>query len=181
MPIDTKQYISDHLTALLLHRNLEDITVKCLVEDCSISRQTFYYHFQDLMDVIQWNIRQSFEEALKKSLQAQDLNRAIGCFVEGASEKQVLLKKLLASPRRAEIERLILESVRSYLKELFREEVSRSALSLSDLNTLLCFYSYGIMGLLLEQNGSSFADRQKLTNQICRLISGRMIQEGRPQ
>ena len=65
MPIDTKQMISDHLTSLLMKKNLEDITVKCLVEDCRISRQTFYYHFQDLTDVIQWKIHQRIQQSLQ--------------------------------------------------------------------------------------------------------------------
>ena len=70
MPMDTKQYIADHLNALLKRMQLEDITVKALVEDCQISRQTFYYHFQDLVDVIQWSIHQALDRSLQKSLQA---------------------------------------------------------------------------------------------------------------
>ena len=101
MPIDTKQMISDHLTSLLMKKNLEDITVKCLVEDCRISRQTFYYHFQDLTDVIQWKIHQRIQQSLQDSLKAASLKEAIRIFVSGAEENRKLLKKLLDSPRRA--------------------------------------------------------------------------------
>ena len=88
MPMDTKQYIADHLNALLKRMQLEDITVKALVEDCQISRQTFYYHFQDLMDVIQWSIHQALDRSLQKSLQAGSLEEAIGIFVSGAAQNR---------------------------------------------------------------------------------------------
>lgn len=33
-------------------KNVDKITVKALIDKCRISRQTFYYHFQDIMDVM---------------------------------------------------------------------------------------------------------------------------------
>ena len=98
MPIDTKQMISDHLTSLLMKKNLEDITVKCLVEDCRISRQTFYYHFQDLTDVIQWKIHQRIQQSLQDSLKAASLKEAIRIFVSGAEENRKLLKSFWTVP-----------------------------------------------------------------------------------
>ena len=111
MPVDTKQMISDHLTALLMKKNLEDITVKNLVEDCRISRQTFYYHFQDLTDVIQWKIHQEIQRSLQNSLKAESLEESIRFFTSGADRNRQLLKNLLDSPRRAEMERLLVKAL----------------------------------------------------------------------
>lgn len=47
MPVDVKQVIAETFAGLLEHKNVEKITVKELVDACHISRQTFYYHFQD--------------------------------------------------------------------------------------------------------------------------------------
>lgn len=51
MPVDVKQVIAETFAGLLEHKNVEKITVKELVDACHISRQTFYYHFQDTMEV----------------------------------------------------------------------------------------------------------------------------------
>ena len=181
MPMDTKQYIADHLNALLKRMQLEDITVKALVEDCQISRQTFYYHFQDLVDVIQWSIHQALNRSLQKSLQAGSLEEAISIFVSGAAENRALLKRLLDSPRRAQMEHLLIQALQAYLTGLFECQLDDSRLTAADLRSLLCFCSYRITGLLLEECRPDPESQKRLTRQICRLLSGQMQAEGRPQ
>ena len=58
MPKSTKQDILDTLLILLRDKTISDITVKDLTERCGISRQAFYYHFQDLYAVVDWGLRQ---------------------------------------------------------------------------------------------------------------------------
>jgi AcrR family transcriptional regulator len=38
----------------LLQKPLDKITVIDIVTDCGVNRQTFYYHFQDIYDLIEW-------------------------------------------------------------------------------------------------------------------------------
>ncbi len=33
---------------------MDKITVKDLVEICGVNRQTFYYHFDDVYDLLEW-------------------------------------------------------------------------------------------------------------------------------
>ena len=35
----------------------DKITEKALIKECHISRQTFYYHFHDIMDVLEWTFK----------------------------------------------------------------------------------------------------------------------------
>lgn len=63
MPGDVKQQITDTLLGLL-----EKITVKELVTLCGISRQTFYYHFEDVLDVVDWWTRQGAQMLMGKSV-----------------------------------------------------------------------------------------------------------------
>ncbi len=39
---------------LLLERPLDKITVTDIAEDCGINRMTFYYHFRDIYDLVEW-------------------------------------------------------------------------------------------------------------------------------
>ena len=63
-----KSKISQSLTHLLQHKELDKITVKELVADCAISRQTFYYHFRDIMDVVEWQNQQILNQSIARSL-----------------------------------------------------------------------------------------------------------------
>ena len=49
----TKRMIMDSLMKLLDERPLSKVSIKDIVEDCGINRNTFYYHFSDLPDLIE--------------------------------------------------------------------------------------------------------------------------------
>ena len=57
MPSDMKERIAGKFAELTLEKSVDKITVKDIVEACHITRQTFYYHFQDLIDVIDWSLQ----------------------------------------------------------------------------------------------------------------------------
>lgn len=48
----TKQAIMNCLLELLSTKQLDKITVKDICEICEINRNTFYYYFQDIYDVL---------------------------------------------------------------------------------------------------------------------------------
>ena len=49
MPVNVKPLIADAFIKLSKEKNIDKITVKDIVDECGISRQSFYYHFQDIL------------------------------------------------------------------------------------------------------------------------------------
>ena len=174
MPVNVKSMIADTFLQLSREKSVDKITVKDLVERCGISRQTFYYHFQDLLEVIEWSVQQAFQTLLARSLASDDPEAVLRDFINASAEADVLLQKLLRSQRREEIERIMVRSVRTYLQELLRNKRPELALPYEDLEVALSFYACGIVGLLLEYGGKKNVDREKLARQMRRLLLGRM-------
>lgn len=54
MSLMTKKELSNSLKKLMNIKPLCKITVKDVVTDCGVNRQTFYYHFQDIYDLLDW-------------------------------------------------------------------------------------------------------------------------------
>ena len=50
----TKKAIAVSLKQLMSRRSLKKITVSDIVRNCGLNRQTFYYHFQDKYDLVNW-------------------------------------------------------------------------------------------------------------------------------
>lgn len=50
----TKRALDQSLKNLLLKKPLTKITVNDIAEDCGINRMTFYYHFKDIYDLVEW-------------------------------------------------------------------------------------------------------------------------------
>ena len=59
-----------------------------MVESCNISRQTFYYHFQDITEVIEWKLQQELQQMLAYSRTAQTPEAALRVFVAAVAEKK---------------------------------------------------------------------------------------------
>ena len=50
----TKRAFASSLKKMLAKRPLEKIRVIDITEDCGVNRQTFYYHFKDIYDLLEW-------------------------------------------------------------------------------------------------------------------------------
>lgn len=170
MPGDVKRQITDTLLQLLEKKSLEKITVKELVTLCGISRQTFYYHFQDVLDVVDWWTRQGAEALLDQSLRTEDPHRALRHFVDFACDHRQTLQHLLASRWREQLERQLVEVFTTYLQDMLHRAHPNLAMSPADEEAFLHFYACGILGLLVEQNPHTAAERETLVNQLYWLL-----------
>ena len=50
----TKRALATSLKNMLLKKPLNKITINDIANDCGINRMTFYYHFKDIYDLIEW-------------------------------------------------------------------------------------------------------------------------------
>jgi len=50
----TKKFLADSLKNLMKTKPLNKITVQEIVDSCKLNRRTFYYHFKDIYDILEW-------------------------------------------------------------------------------------------------------------------------------
>ena len=174
MPSDMKERIAREFAELARTKSIDKITVKDIVEACHITRQTFYYHFQDLID---WSLRQAMEELVEKSIRIDSREQVIELFLSEAVKARGLLRKLLASQLREQTERLIVESVRSYFREMVERRELLQDVSRSDAQVALDFYTFATVGMMLEYCSRPNLDVKRLAGQITRLMSGDALEK----
>ncbi len=64
----TKQSIADSVKELCHQKGFEKITIKDISEKCGINRQTFYYHFLDKYDLLEWIYKTELIDVFLKDL-----------------------------------------------------------------------------------------------------------------
>ena len=72
----TKRALEEALKRLLLEKPLSKITIQDLADECGISRMTFYYHFKDIYDLVEW----SFVEDANAIFQAAPSTESCDCW-----------------------------------------------------------------------------------------------------
>lgn len=82
----TKKAIRDSFVKLLNEKPLSQITVRDIVDDCGVNRNTFYYYFQDLPHLLETMIDEEAERIIREHPTVESvegcLNAAIGFALE---------------------------------------------------------------------------------------------------
>ena len=154
----TKKAIMNSFLKLLNEKPLDKITVKDIVEDCGVSRNSFYYYYQDifaLMDEIFTletekarnvsNIPDSWQDALIESLQF-------------ALQNKRMLINVCRSSSRDRVERY-LYSVTEKVLNACVDYLARDLVTLEwDRRFIAHFYTHALVGLFLEWVDSGLKD-----------------------
>mgnify|MGYP000503138422 CR=1 FL=1 len=61
----TRKAIMNSLLELLKTKSIDKVTVKDICDDCEINRNTFYYNYKDIYDVLNSIFTQAIEENLR--------------------------------------------------------------------------------------------------------------------
>ncbi len=170
MPTDMKKLIAETFLEMAKQSGIDKITVKALIAECGISRQTFYYHFQDMMDVIEWLIQRAVDRMVARSLEAGTRRDALNILISSTMEERVLIRKMLNSQKREVIEKLFVSATRAYLQEVLRNGKDDSPLNYSDMEVALDFCSFGLCGILFQYCIEEKTDVDDLVGKLCRLI-----------
>ena len=67
----TKRRLADALKRAMEKKSFECITVTSLLEECDITRSTFYYHFKDIYDLMIWMFDQEAVTLMEYSRDAE--------------------------------------------------------------------------------------------------------------
>ncbi len=133
MAKSTKAQILQHFSELLKDYDLDKITVTMLVSECEISRQTFYYHFNDIQALIN----------------AKDINEATIIYLSAIEKNKFFLSKCLESSLSGYTTLLIRESICEYITFFGNKILGISSLEPTDSKFIVDFLANAVTGLIL--------------------------------
>lgn len=84
----TKKAIEASFLKLLTERPLSQITVKDIVADCGINRNTFYYHFEDIPKLIEDMVEEDAEAIIRAYPTIEKFEDCLGAVLDTALSKK---------------------------------------------------------------------------------------------
>ena len=73
---NTKKMLANTLISLMKKKPLSKISISEIVKECQINRKTFYYHFADIYDLLEWHLEQEVSSITKSISTPNDINVA---------------------------------------------------------------------------------------------------------
>lgn len=65
MIVNTKERLAQCLKELMKSKPLDKITISALTKSAQVNRQTFYYHFDNIFDLLKWTVDNEATHLLK--------------------------------------------------------------------------------------------------------------------
>ena len=73
----TKRVLASTLKELVTARPFEKVSVSDICDACGVSRKTFYYHFQDKYELLEWIIMTELLEPIRPLIQNGMVDQAL--------------------------------------------------------------------------------------------------------
>ncbi len=171
----TKRALEQSLKNLLLKKPLTKITVGDIAEDCGINRMTFYYHFKDIYDLVEWSCLEDAKKALDEKKTYETWQQGLLRIFEAAQENKPFILNVYRCVHREQVERYLQPLVDQLLLDVLNEEIGEMTLRDEDKQFIAQIYSYIFIGLMLDWIKDDMrADPQQIVDRLAKLIKGSM-------
>lgn len=177
---DTKAKIVSVLRILMQERPLQKITVQDIMTCANMKRQSFYYHFQDIYEVLEWEVNRSLFSCLPESVgvSSEDWFCSVLQLVE--QDRTFYRKVILAVGRHQAVNKFCVH-VRPQVIRLMMKEHAAAYEQLGDEERFsVDFVTYALVNYLID-NALSYEPLDPERSQKRMQVSCRTAANFRPQ
>jgi AcrR family transcriptional regulator len=177
MPNFTKAAIKSSFLKLLNERPLKQITVKDIVEDCGINRNSFYYHFSDIPSLIEEIVMGEANRVIDEYPSIDSVESMLNAAMEFARANKRAVMHIYNSANRAVYEQYLWQVCERIVSVYLEKLTEGRSISDSDRKTVVNFYKCVCFGLVNGWVGRGMPKEAEAEMQrICELQAG-MVEE----
>lgn len=157
----TRQAIMYSMLKLLQEKSIDKITVKDICEMCEINRNTFYYYYSDIYQVLEELLRTETEKSLKEKQENHSFYEDCLKKYHLILEYKKALYHLYNSKNRDLILKYLYDITENYMEKYVLKEVEGKKLSAEDIQFIVDFYSNSMIGSILRWMQRGMMEKQE--------------------
>ena len=146
----TKRALEASLKHLLLQKPLHKITINDIAEDCGINRMTFYYHFKDIYDLVEWSCLEDAKRALEDKKTYETWQQGLLQIFEAVQENKPFIMNVYRSVSREQVENYLYKLTYDLLEGVVEEQAKGMSVREEDKAFIATVYKYAFVGLMLD-------------------------------
>ena len=140
----TKRMLSMSLKKLLSKTTLDSITIQDITDDAEVSRKTFYYHFQDIYDLLDWTLQEDIHRLIANEIELDNWEESIAALFAYMQANRLLILNAFHSLERDTLEREVFKLLSPLLHRLFSAQSGFDRLCEADQDFIVSVYGLGI-------------------------------------
>lgn len=146
----TKRALAQALKNQLLKKSLNKITISDLAVDCGISRMTFYYHFKDIYDLVEWACLEEARKVLKEKRTYDTWQQGFLQLFETVRENKPFVMNVYRSVHQEELEKYLKPLVDQLVLDIINEEIEDRVVKEEDKAFIAQAYGYVFIGVVMD-------------------------------
>jgi len=148
MPASTKESLADALRQMMQVKPIDKITVKDLVEICGVNRQTFYYHFDDVYDLLEWVFEEDANRVLPREVVYEHWRQDVLFFMQYLQENSAFTLNVYNSNSRLYMLRYLEEKMERCIRSFAVIVSDGSNIDRQDFEFVVRFYAKCAIGFI---------------------------------
>ena len=150
MASTTKESLGAALKQMLTVKPIDKITVKDLVEICGVNRQTFYYHFDDVYDLLEWVFEEDANRVLPSEVVYEHWRDDVMMFFKYLADNSVFALNIYNSNSCVYMLRYFKRRLQSCIRSFAIIVSEGKNIDRTDFEFVVEFYANGIVGLISQ-------------------------------
>ena len=150
MQKDTKKLIFDTFIELLNQKPFDKITVKDIVETCDINRNTFYYYYSDIYDLLEEVFTNEFDELMEAHKNGGSWLEAFIKIANTAYRHKRIVYNICSSRSYDYFENYMYKSCKHIMVDFVQYAAKGMSVPDEDIEFLASFYEYAFLGIISE-------------------------------
>lgn len=146
----TKRALEQSLKKQLLKKPLTKVTINDITEDCGINRMTFYYHFKDIYDLVEWACLEDARRALENTKIHESWQEGLLRIFQAAQENKPFILNVYRSVHQEQVEKYLKPQVDHLVLGIINAAPGASALQEQDKEFIARIYAYIFVGVMLD-------------------------------
>lgn len=171
MSVDMKETIAQAAKTLLMEKGVKKLTVKNLVEECRITRQTFYYHFEDIPALFRWMFERDTKRTMLEVKSLENGEEKLRYLFVMALNALPYVKKGIESHYRDELEQFLEQYIQRLFEQVCEEEGLYRNCTHFETRLILRYHSQAVLGILRSWTQADTKNLDEIVHTVFRLMT----------
>ena len=167
MATSTKKALAGALKKMMVIKPIDRITVNDLVETCGVSRQTFYYHFDDVYDLLEWVFEEDANANLPSEVVYGNWKNDVVMWFKYLAENSTFVLNVYNSNSRLYMLRYIKGRLRQCIRSFSELVAEDRDVDRQDFEFIVEFYSNIVVGLISQWMDLGMQLPKEITTEKC--------------
>ncbi len=147
----TKKALSHSLKKILTEKTLDKITISEICGNCGLNRQSLYYHFSNIFDLVSWTLKKDVIDQLKDKINYNGWQEGFTKVLFFCRDNKVMIYNLYHSQGRDVLEEGLREYVMDLPLKVIDDQISRFNIKVIEKSRVFIasYNMYAFVGIMM--------------------------------